>query len=140
MKDRSIVNAIAWLFGLLLVLFSAMSVLNTIFDWQVKFKGVNLPDSWDATIGLIGVTVLFWIIFAVLTYVPPVQRFGKRHPWWMALFVVIGLVGAIVIITIIDNANIRARHEKFMEEQRQDSIRAADSLAKLPPSLPDTTR
>jgi hypothetical protein len=133
-KDRSIVNAIAWLFGILLVLFSAASVLNTIFQWKIAVKGVQLPDAWDATIGLIGVTVLFWIIFAILTYVPPVQRFGKRHPWWMALFVVAGLVGAIVIITVIDNANIKARHEKFLEEQRQDSLRAADSLARVQPS------
>jgi hypothetical protein len=137
MKDQNnqekggIVSAIAMLFGGLMALFSLLSVLNTAFGWEATVKGTPLPKHWDATLGLIGATVIFWVIWAILTYVPGFRRFGRNHPWWMALIIVAGLVGAIVGITIWDNANIAERNAKWAEEARQDSIRVQDSLAKV---------
>jgi hypothetical protein len=126
-----IVGAIAILFGGLMALFSLLSVLNTAFGWEATVKGTPLPKHWDATLGLIGATVIFWAIWAFLTYVPPVRRFGRNHPWILAMIVVAGLVGAIVGITIWDNANIAARNAKWAEEARQDSLRVVDSLARV---------
>lgn len=134
--DRSIVFSIALLFGGLMVLFSIGSVLNTAFDWNLTFKGVDLPKHWDATIGLCGATVVFFAIWALLSYVGPVRRFGRQRPWIMALLVVLGLIGAIVGITIWDNANIKARHEQFLEDQRQDSLRSLDSARSIGTELP----
>lgn len=122
----SLVGSIAILFGLLMLLFSLLSVLNTAFGWNMQVKGVNLPKHWDATIGLIGATVIFWAIWAFLTYVGPVRRFGRKYPWLMALFVVAALVGAIVIITVIDNANIRERRERAEKIALQDSLKRVE--------------
>ncbi len=130
-SKSGIVRAIAVLFGGLMALFSLLSVLNTAFGWEATVKGTPLPKHWDATLGLIGATVIFWAIWAFLTYVPPVRRFGRNHPWILAMIVVAGLVGAIVGITIWDNANIAARNAKWTEEARQDSLRVQDSLAKV---------
>ncbi|MEM7040845.1 MAG: hypothetical protein AAF570_28035, partial [Bacteroidota bacterium] len=84
---------------------------------------------------LVGATVVWMGIWAFLTYVPPVQRFGKKHPWWMTLLVLAFLTGAIVIITIIDNANIAAREAKYaqMDEnphENGNSSAKSDSLRK----------
>ncbi len=130
-EKGGIAGAIAMLFGGLMALFSLLSVLNTAFGWEATVKGTPLPKHWDATLGLIGATVIFWAIWAFLTYVPPVRRFGRNHPWILAMIVVAGLVGAIVGITIWDNANIAARNAKWTEEARQDSLRVQDSLAKV---------
>lgn len=135
-RERSLAHAISLLFGGLMVLFTLLSVLNTAFGWKATVKGTPLPDNWESTIGLGGATVVFFAIWAFLTYVPPVRDFGRRRPWIMALFVVIGLVGLIVGITIWDNANIAERRARYQEEARQDSIRVQDSLAKLPAPNP----
>jgi hypothetical protein len=124
-----LVGVIALLFGFLLTLVSLASVLNTAFGWKMKLKGTPLPDDWDATIGLIGVTVVFWAIWAFLSYVPPVRRFGQKHPWWMALFVVAGLVGVIVGITIWDNANRAERHANFQAKMEADSLKRIEESA-----------
>lgn len=120
--DRSIVSAIAMLVGALLVLFSLFSVISTITGWKLEVKGAPLPNDWYSTIALICVSAIFWAIWALLTLVKPVQQFGRKHPWIMALFVVVGLVGAIVGITIWDNADIKARNEQRAAEQTADSL------------------
>jgi hypothetical protein len=127
-SDRSLIGLMAWLAGILLILFSLLSVLNTAFEWNLTFKNVALPKHWDATIGLVGVTVVWWGIWALLTLVKPIQRWGRRHPWIMALIVVGAITLAIVLITVIDNAQREARHNSPEYKAQMDSIRKQDSI------------
>lgn len=121
-NDRTTAGYIAILFGVLMVAFSLMSVINTAFDLNITVKGTPLPKHWDATIGLIGATGVFWGIWSLINFIPAARGFSRRRPWIMAAIVVLFLVGAIVGITIWDNGNIKERHEAFMAEQKADSL------------------
>jgi hypothetical protein len=118
----STIGVIAMAFGGLLVIICLLSVLNTAFDWRITLNKVPLPATWETTIGLSGVAVFFWAIYAFLTYVGPVRRFGQRRPWVMALLVVLGIVGVIVGITIWDNGNIAERHAAWAADAKADSL------------------
>ncbi len=121
-EKGGIVSSIAMLIGGLLALFSFLGVLNTALGWDIRIKGSALPKHWGEALGLVGVTAVFWAIWAFLTYVGPVRRFGQKRPWVMALIVVLGLVGLIVGITIWDNGNIKARDEAWEAEAIADSL------------------
>ncbi len=118
----STIGVIAMAFGGLLVINCLLSVLNTAFDWQITLNRVPLPATWESTIALSGAAVIFWAIYAFMTYVGPVRRFGQQRPWIMALLVVLFIVGVIVGITVWDNGNISERNAARAADSKADSL------------------
>lgn len=130
----SLIGSMATLGGILLLVFCVLSIINTIFDLRIEVNGAALPRHWDATIGLLGVAVIWWGFWALLTYVPPIRRFGQNSPW-ITTFIILGLiVGAIVIITIIDNQYRaeRRKHWDEVEKREQDSLLQLEENSSTP--------
>lgn len=125
----SLIGTMATFAWYLLILFCVISVINTAFGLKLEFNNTALPRHWDETIGLIGVTVIWGIFWALLTFVPPIRRFGQRNPWWTSLIILGIIAAAIVVITIIDN-DYRAKrraHWDAIEQAKQDSILKLDA-------------
>jgi hypothetical protein len=120
--DRTGFGTIVILFGALLVFFALLGVLNTATGWELTFKNVPLPKTWDATISLFAVAGFFWVVWSIINFVKPLRRYTRNHPWVAALLIVLFLVGLIVGITIWDNGNIKAREEARQAEAVADSL------------------
>jgi hypothetical protein len=120
--ERGLGYTIGLFAGGLMLLFSALGVVSTLSGWIIKVKNVPLPSTWEETLGLFGGFVVYAIFFSILTYVGPVQRFGRKRPWIMALLVILALVGLIVGITIWDNGNIKQRQEAREAQALADSL------------------
>ena len=135
--EGSLMGSIAMLAGVLLLLFCVLSIINTAFGLKLEVYDTPLPRYWDATLGLCGVAAIWWGFYAILTFIPPIRRFGQRSPWITTGIILAIIVGAIVIITIIDNKN-RAERRKYWDEverREQDSLRQLqeDSLRLVVP-------
>ncbi|MFN8395431.1 MAG: hypothetical protein U0176_12375 [Bacteroidia bacterium] len=125
-EKRSILFLGGYLFVIISGVIALASIIGTIFQFDLDVKGVRLPNRWPDTIALIVVLSIVCGIWALLSFVRPVQQFGKRRPWILALIVIGGIVGIIVGITIWDNGNIAARNAKWAEERRQDSLKTVE--------------
>lgn len=125
-EKRSLLFLGGYLFLIISGVIALASIVATIFGLEMDVKGAQLPNRWPDTIGLIVVLGIICGLWALLSFVKPIQRFGKRRPWVLALIVIGGLVGAIVGITIWDNGVRAERHAKWAEEHRQDSLKTVE--------------
>lgn len=125
-EKRSILFVGGYLFLVISGVIALASIIATIFGIKMDVKGAQLPNRWPDTIALIVVLGIICGLWALLSFVKPIQRFGKRRPWVLAILVIGGLVGAIVGITIWDNGVRAERHAKWAQERTQDSLKTLE--------------